>query len=745
MNFEAIKMGFFSYLEEKLSGDDTTNQTPIQDSAISVFMYSNEFKDYLVEEVGADSSIFSKSINEIMQMDFVNGKFVEPEDETGDTFESGNSSELSENDDNSDFMTNIMNEFFADENVINTLDMDSSGDLDIDEVGAFYQNIAGNNENGEITFDDLAMGFQSVQNKKTEAEEIEQPTESSGNIINRLLDNVYSNKTVIKTLDTDGDGVLNDEEKAKFEEYIKGYDGNSDGEITEADIKRAFDDIMAGKFSYNNDLDEISKEIDEKVETKIADKAKDVQASTPTSGSGNVGSSGGGGGNVGSSNSFSNSNADGPKTIENMSLEELQAEQKTQEKEVSSARDEINDVHSGENTAVKAAQKDYDEAKQAYDEAVENDDKISDELKEKRDNNLSAIDEKQSEIDELNININDQESLISEQETTLASDESNLSALESALSSLPSSSDDSDKQAEINAKRAELESAISTAKDKIQEDKDSIEESKGKLKEMQDSLKEAEDALGELEDERAEIESEIEKVCGQETKDALKAFNEAKGNVENVKTQELDAAQSKLDTAQKQLDKINAQINVKQAEKTEKENSVSDFDFDFDLNLSDRQKGELDAFKKNWEENKDKYKAVEEATGMPAELVAAIHWREGSGNFNTYLHNGQKLGQVTTVVPKGIYFEDWTTAAIDAVKNYGSDLSTIDPKDINTYYNYAEHYNGMGYHNKGLPSPYVWAGTSNYQSGKYVADGKFDPNYVDQQLGVAVMLQSLLE
>ena len=50
----------------------------------------------------------------------------------------------------------------------------------------------------------------------------------------------------------------------------------------------------------------------------------------------------------------------------------------------------------------------------------------------------------------------------------------------------------------------------------------------------------------------------------------------------------------------------------------------------------------------------------------------------------------------------------------------------------------------MGYANKGIPSPYVWAGTSNYSSGKYIADGVFDSSYVDQQLGVAVMLQALL-
>ena len=56
---------------------------------------------------------------------------------------------------------------------------------------------------------------------------------------------------------------------------------------------------------------------------------------------------------------------------------------------------------------------------------------------------------------------------------------------------------------------------------------------------------------------------------------------------------------------------------------------------------------------------------------------------------------------------------------------------------------FAERYNGLGYRNKGLPSPYVWAGTDKYTSGKYVADGVFDPNYVDQQLGVMLMIKSI--
>src|SRR6185369_1832675 len=51
-----------------------------------------------------------------------------------------------------------------------------------------------------------------------------------------------------------------------------------------------------------------------------------------------------------------------------------------------------------------------------------------------------------------------------------------------------------------------------------------------------------------------------------------------------------------------------------------------------------------------------------------------------------------------------------------------------------------EKYNGLGYAAKGVPSPYIWAGTNQYQSGKYVRDHVYDPNAVDTQLGCAGLL-----
>lgn len=55
-----------------------------------------------------------------------------------------------------------------------------------------------------------------------------------------------------------------------------------------------------------------------------------------------------------------------------------------------------------------------------------------------------------------------------------------------------------------------------------------------------------------------------------------------------------------------------------------------------------------------------------------------------------------------------------------------------------------EQYNGLGYANRGLSSPYIWAGTDQYVKGKFVADGVFDPNEVDHQLGCAAILKAMM-
>lgn len=60
-----------------------------------------------------------------------------------------------------------------------------------------------------------------------------------------------------------------------------------------------------------------------------------------------------------------------------------------------------------------------------------------------------------------------------------------------------------------------------------------------------------------------------------------------------------------------------------------------------------------------------------------------------------------------------------------------------------------ECFNGLGYHAKGVNSPYLYGGSTLYgpteaKAGKFVADHVFDPNHVDSQLGTAVILHAMM-
>lgn len=145
--------------------------------------------------------------------------------------------------------------------------------------------------------------------------------------------------------------------------------------------------------------------------------------------------------------------------------------------------------------------------------------------------------------------------------------------------------------------------------------------------------------------------------------------------------------------------------------------------------------------------NRARYLAVAKQSGVPWFVIAVIHQRESSGSFAGVLHNGQKIigtGRKTTLVPKGRGpFASWEEAAIDALVNCAPYAARNTDWSVGGTLALLERYNGLGYYNRGLPSPYVWAGTDQYVKGKYIADGKFDPNHVDTQLGCAALLMAM--
>jgi lysozyme family protein len=145
---------------------------------------------------------------------------------------------------------------------------------------------------------------------------------------------------------------------------------------------------------------------------------------------------------------------------------------------------------------------------------------------------------------------------------------------------------------------------------------------------------------------------------------------------------------------------------------------------------------------------KEQYKKVELAIGIPWPVVGCIHERESSCNFKTHLHNGDPLTKRTTHVPKGRPLEgappfDWYESAIDAMLLQNAD--EVPSWTIGATGVFVEDYNGDGYLNRGLPSPYVLAGSDLYTKGKYVKDGKFSKNFVDPQPGIFPLLQCLIQ
>lgn len=139
------------------------------------------------------------------------------------------------------------------------------------------------------------------------------------------------------------------------------------------------------------------------------------------------------------------------------------------------------------------------------------------------------------------------------------------------------------------------------------------------------------------------------------------------------------------------------------------------------------------------------YDEVAHATGVPWYVIGAIDCREESFNHHGYLGNGDPLYKITTHVPRGRGpFPTWQAGAIDALRFDGMDrLPAGGHWDIVTALIKCEGYNGYGYAHMGIPSPYVWAGTNIQRTGKYVGDGHFDPNAVDQQPGCAGIFLSL--
>jgi lysozyme family protein len=143
------------------------------------------------------------------------------------------------------------------------------------------------------------------------------------------------------------------------------------------------------------------------------------------------------------------------------------------------------------------------------------------------------------------------------------------------------------------------------------------------------------------------------------------------------------------------------------------------------------------------------YESVGRPLNIPWYFIGVIHSLESNFNFATHLHNGDSLTHRTKRVPRGRPSAEvadppfaWTTSAIDALRL----------KEFHTKTNWSlafqlfrlEQYNGFGYRNRGLASPYLWSLSDRYVRGKFVRDGVFDKEAVSKQCGGAILIKRLI-
>ncbi|MBQ9245276.1 hypothetical protein IJ182_03305, partial [bacterium] len=250
MNINELIQGFTSYLDElsKISNKEYNTQAP----NMSIFMYSSEFKQYLQNEMGADASISSMSVSDLISMDFKDGKFVKKDENNTD------------------------NNFSADEN----------------------------NPTGE--------------NNPTDA--------NNANVgLDDIINNLFEDASVKKTVDTDGNGEISNDEKNAFLDAVKNLDNDAEN-VSIDDILSAAQGIQDGTFKIGNETPSETPEVSETPDATDTpqDAAAQGAGNTGSAGgsSGTGGSSGGGGGGDNYSGGNDNSTPTSSGGLDNLSLSE---------------------------------------------------------------------------------------------------------------------------------------------------------------------------------------------------------------------------------------------------------------------------------------------------------------------------------------------------------------------------------------------------------------------------------------
>ena len=143
---------------------------------------------------------------------------------------------------------------------------------------------------------------------------------------------------------------------------------------------------------------------------------------------------------------------------------------------------------------------------------------------------------------------------------------------------------------------------------------------------------------------------------------------------------------------------------------------------------------------------------------VPWWFIAVVSEREYSGppHWDKQLGQGDPLAHASIHDPagRGPFLDHpgdstpgndaWTRGCLDALIECAPYAAKWEDWSIGGVLTLWEEYNGLGYAARGVPSAYVWSGTDQYISGKYVADHVYRASAIDVQEGCAGILARMM-
>lgn len=143
---------------------------------------------------------------------------------------------------------------------------------------------------------------------------------------------------------------------------------------------------------------------------------------------------------------------------------------------------------------------------------------------------------------------------------------------------------------------------------------------------------------------------------------------------------------------------------------------------------------------------KTRFDPVYKQNGVPIVFMSTSFEREASSNFEKNPAQGWPWRSMSRIIPHNGPFPSWQAAAIEAYHLNGLDKVGRDNWTWELFCFYGEMFNGFGYRDfHRMHTPYLWGGTNIQTRGKYIADGKFDPDHMDEQIGIVPVARRMIE